>query len=238
MEQSKKQKITQDFYDESDYFEEVESIADLLKSLFQKYRITNVKRIYSPNRQERVLDLGCALGTICFALAEECKEIIGIDYSHKAIEIANRLLKNSTYRNVKFICSDAQYIKDLESQSIDVIICADLFEHLYPEASEKVLDESKRLLKKDGKLVIWTPHRGHILEILKNNNILLRKDISHIGYKSMNYFLSHLQKRNFSILKAYYVESHIPLFRIVERLLLPILPIMRRRIAILASKSE
>ncbi len=228
--------MTKKFYDESDYFVEVKNYSDLLTSRFQKYRIANVKKIYSPNSEECVLDLGCALGTFCFAFAPQCKEIIGVDYSQKAISIANKLLATSPFRNIKFICSDAQAIEGVPSESIDVIVSADLFEHLYPDVSERVLDECRRLLKPKGKLVIWTPHRGHIIEILKNHNIILKKDKSHVHYKSMGYLLTNLQKRNFTIRKAYYVESHLPIWSSLERLLMPILPIMRRRIAILAQK--
>jgi len=237
MSKFERQEKMRKFYDEGDYFKEVETYKDLLKSAFQKYRITKVKEIYSPNKEERILDMGCALGTFCFVFASECKEIIGIDYSRKAISIANRLLKNSPFDNIKFICADAQSV-GLKAESFDVIVCADLFEHLYPEAFERTLDECRRLLKKGGKLIIWTPHRGHILEILKNHNIILKKDISHVDYKSMSYLLNSLQQRKFLIRKAYYTESHIPIFRVLERLFLPVLPIMRRRIAILAEKIE
>lgn len=229
-------KITKEFYDKSDYFREVETYSDLLKSKFQKYRVAKVNELYSPNKTERVLDLGCALGTFCFALAPQCKEIIGVDYSQKAIDIARKLLVNYPYSNIRFICSDAQFIKELTPETFDVIICADLLEHLYRVTTEKVLAECKRLLKAGGKLVIWTPHQNHIFELLKNHNIILKRDISHVDYKPMSYLLSVLSKTGFEILKAYYVESHLPIFRTFERLLIPILPLMRRRIAILARK--
>ena len=93
------------------------------------------------------------------------------------------------------------------------------------------------MLKKGGKLVIWTPHRGHILEILKNNNIFLRTIKEHFYYKSMDQLLESLRIRNFSIRKSYYAESHIPIFCNIEKVFMGILPIMRRRIAILAEKN-
>jgi hypothetical protein len=94
------------------------------------------------------------------------------------------------------------------------------------------------LLKKGGKLVIWTPYQGHILEILRKYNIILKRDVTHVNFKPMEFILDELNKRHFTIKKSYYVESHIPLFRNLEKLLLRFLPIMRRRIAILAEKVE
>jgi len=230
------QEKMRDYYNGDDYFDEsIKTYTEVLKGAFQNYRVSKVLEIYSPGKGENVLDMGCAMGTFCFALAPLCKQITGIDYSRKAINLCNKFLKDSPYSNIKFVCADAQDA-GLESQSYDFIVCADLFEHLYPEVSEKVLDECRRLLKKHGKLVIWTPHRGHILEILKNNNILLKRDTSHVDYKSMDYLLKSLRKRNFSVQKAYYAESHIPVFRILERLLISVSPLFRRRIAILAEK--
>lgn len=232
------QEKMKEYYDGAHYFDEgIETPADLLRGTFQKYRLSKVLQVYSPMSEERVLDLGCGLGTFCFALAPLCKRITGVDYSKKAIDLCNKLLETSECSNIKFVCADAQNTR-LKSESYDVIICADLLEHLYPEVSEKVLDECRRLLKKRGKLVIWTPHRGHILEIIKNNNIILKRDVSHVDYKSMDNLLASLRKRDFSVHKSYYAESHIPVFRILERLLIPVLPLFRRRIAILAEKRQ
>ncbi len=238
MDDKKRQEEIKKFYDEGDYFANInkyQSYSDLLKTKFQKYRIKKLLKIYTPSKYEKVLDLGCALGTMSFALAPYCNEIVGLDYSKKAISTANRLLQTSPYNNIKFIVASADNT-NLPSNSFDVIISADLFEHLYPDVYKKTLDECRRVLKKGGKLVIWTPHSGHIIEILKNKNILLKKDISHVDYKKMKTLIKDLKERNFIIKKAFYAESHNPLFNILEKILLPILPIMRRRIAILAEK--
>lgn len=206
-----------------------------LNSYFQKYRIAKVMQIYTPNKNEKVLDLGCGWGTFCFALAPLCKEIIGIDYNEKGIDLCKKLSENFNFNNIKFVCTDAQNT-GLESESFDVIICADLFEHLYPDTFENVMNECNRLLKKGGKFVIFTPHKGHILEILKNNNIIIKPIEGHVDYKSMDYLIKSLTKRNFFIKKSKYGESHIPIFNIFEKLSLGFLPIMRRRIEILAEK--
>ena len=230
-------KIDKEFYNSSSYFDQEKKIFTNLNNPLQKYRISKVLQIYTPNKSQKVLDLGCGWGTFCFALAPLCKEITGLDISKKSIKLCQKLLTQyKKYNNVKFICRDASNTK-LDSDSYDVIICADLIEHLYPKVFEKVLDESRRVLRKGGKLIIWTPHGGHFLEILKNHNIILKKDISHVDYKSMKQISEALIQRGFLIKKNYYTESHIPLLRNLERILLHFFPIMRRRIAILAIKN-
>lgn len=227
--------IGKEYYDQSGYYDAHVNEFSNLHSNFQKYRISKVLEIYTPKKEERVLDLGCGWGTFCFAVSPLCKEVVGLDFSQNSISLCNNLLEKGDYENVKFVCLDAQDT-GLPSGNFDIIISADLFEHLYPETFENILDECKRLLKKGGRLVIWTPHRGHILEIMKNNNIFLKKDVSHVDYKSMSFLTNSLKKRGFQIKKQYYAESHIPVFRSIEKILLGVLPIFRRRIAILAQK--
>ena len=41
--------------------------------------------------QARALDLGCAVGRSTFELARHCSEVLGIDYSHRFIEVARHL---------------------------------------------------------------------------------------------------------------------------------------------------
>lgn len=222
---------------ESTYFnEDVKAFKDLGSS-FTRYRISKALQIYTPNRNERILDLGCGPGTFCFAVAPLCREVVGLDPSRENIDLCNKLLTKSQYSNIKFVCSDAQGTQ-LQSESYDVIICADFFEHQSPEDFERALDECRRILKKGGKLAILTLYRWHIIEILKNNNTVFKSDTNCVDYKTMDRLLKALSKRYFLIKKSYYIESHIPIFCSIERLLLRFLPILRRRIAILAEKID
>ncbi|MCP4583504.1 MAG: class I SAM-dependent methyltransferase [candidate division Zixibacteria bacterium] len=232
---SKDAYIGKEYYDDSSYFDKQTSVFMDLNNPFQQYRISNVLKIYTPQKNERVLDLGCGWGTFVFLLAPSCKEVIGLDFSSKSIDLCNEFLEKDPQENIKFICADAADT-DLEAESFDLIISADLFEHIYPEDFERIIDECQRLLKPGGKLSIWTPHRGHILEILKNNNIILKRDIAHVDYKTMDGMIASLKKKGFAIKKSYYAESHVPILRTIEKLLLKFIPIFQRRIVILAEK--
>jgi hypothetical protein len=116
------------------------------------------------------------------------------------------------------------------------VVAADLFEHLYPEDSERISREAYRILAPGGRFAVWTPHRGHLLEILKNNRILLRPDPTHVDYKSMERVVALLRGAGFRIERADYAESHLPGLATVERALGRWVPILRRRIAVLGVK--
>jgi len=225
------------FYDTSDYYDrELEKFSDL-DSPFQRYRISKILRLHTPKATDRVLDLGCGWGTFCFALAPLCREVVGIDYSSKAVELCREFQKRHEGSNVTFRCASIEDTGELSS-SFDAVLCADLVEHLYPELFEALVREAYRVLERGGKLVIWTPHRGHLLEILKAHNLLLKQDPSHVDFKSMARIVSTLQAHRFVIEKAYYDESHLPGFRHLERVLGGFFPLFRRRIAVLAEKQS
>ncbi len=229
------ERIGREFYDRSDYFEGgAEHLKDL-DSPFQRYRIDKVLQIYEPAPEERVLDLGCGWGTFCWVLGHRVAEMVGLDFSQKSIDLCESRLSQSAIDGVSFLCADARDT-GLESEGFDLVIGADLVEHLYPEDSQAVIAEAFRVLKKGGRLSLWTPHRGHFLEMLKARNILLRRDVSHVDYKSMDRLKTMVTSEGFVVERAYYAESHVGGLRSIERALQGWVPVLRRRIALLARK--
>ncbi len=227
-------RIGQEFYDQTTYFESAPHLQDP-DSTFHRYRVRKVLDIHTPARTDRVLDLGCGWGTITFALARQVHEIVGLDFSARAVELCNERLSQGSADNVRFVVGDATGT-DMPAESFDVIVAADLFEHLYPDDSEAVAREAYRLLKPGGRFLVWTPCRSHILEVLKNNDVFLKRDISHVDYKSLDRMKELMHGAEFGIERAYFAESHLPGLSVVERMLQQWVPLLRRRVAILGQK--
>ncbi len=229
------ERIGKEFYDRSDYFEGHTAHLTDLQSRFQRYRVRKVLEIYDPRPGDRVVDLGCGWGTFGFVLSGRVGEVVGIDFSEKSIELCDRRLQEDPRGNLRFVCADAG-ATGLDGDAWDVVIAADLFEHLYPEDSRRVVAEAFRLLAPGGHFSVWTPHRGHILEILKNHDILIERDVSHVDYKSMDRMKAMMADAGFEIERAYYAESHLPGLSVLERALQGLAPPLRRRIAVLGRK--
>ena len=236
MEPAESHEISRSFYEKT-YYTDVNILNKALKQRLHYYKIKKVFKIYTPSKTDVAIDLGSAWGAFSYELARLCRMTIGVDFSEKASRFSSRHMKELNIPNLGFLCADVQST-GIKNNSIDVIISADLFEHLYRDQSLKTLDECKRILRPGGKIAIWTPHRGHILEILKNHNIILKRDLSHVDYKPMKFLVEELRKRGFLIQKSYYTESHLPLWNLIEKIGLPFIPLLRRRIAILAEKQK
>ncbi|MEQ1855291.1 MAG: methyltransferase domain-containing protein [Longimicrobiales bacterium] len=229
-------RIGKEHYDSSEYFlgEGAAHLA-VLDSPFQRYRVAKVTELAAPQRTDRVVDLGCGWGTFCFAFSERVASIVGVDFSEKSIQLCRKRLAESPHPNVSFTCADGG-ATGLAAGAYDLVLAADLFEHLYPDDSARVAREAFRLLAPGGRFATWTPHRGHLLEVLKNRDILLHRDITHVDYKSMEQMKTLLSDVGFTIERAYYAESHLPGLSTIERVLSPLVPLLRRRIAVLGRK--
>ena len=226
-------RIGRSYYNQSTYFDP-SHLSDF-DSRFQRYRIRKVLELCAPRPTDKALDLGCGWGTISFALGPKVNEVVGLDYAERAVANCNARLAKLGLENVSFRVGDGRD-SHLDTASFDLVVAADLFEHIYPEDSEAVAEEAFRVLRPGGRFAVWTPCRSHVIEILKNNDVLLKRDVTHVDYKSMPRMKGILERAGFVIERAFFAESHLPGLMVVERLAQRWLPLLRRRIAVLAIK--
>ena len=138
--------------------------------------------------------------------------VVGIDSAPMAITLCNEdLRRNGRPENTSFRLADARDT-GFDPESFDVVVAADLFEHLYPDDSDTVAAEAFRVLRSGGRFVAWVPCRSHILEVFKNRNLILKADPGHVDYKSKVRMEDILATAGFRIEKSYYAESHLPVF--------------------------
>jgi putative 4-mercaptohistidine N1-methyltranferase len=129
--------------------------------------------------QARALDLGCAVGRGSFELARRCAEVIGLDFSKKFIDLANRLRRRGSLpfrsfeegewtrarravvppeidrRRVIFEVGDATRLRPDLGQ-FDVVLAANLIDRL--DAPRKCLERLPGLLRPGGQLIVASPY--------------------------------------------------------------------------------
>jgi 2-polyprenyl-3-methyl-5-hydroxy-6-metoxy-1,4-benzoquinol methylase len=100
---------------------------------------------------KKVLDVGCAQGTLALLLAERGHDVVALDLRPGFLEYAQ---SRYTHGQIRFVAGDAlQYKLD---ERFDLIFATQIIEHLvYPE---QLIMTLKGLLNTRGKLVVTTPN--------------------------------------------------------------------------------
>ena len=129
-----------------DYYEKGTRV-NFLQKLWHNRKWENLENLLG-NTSGKLLDIGCADGTITRRIAENKLRlrVWGVDYYRKAIDYA----KSKKSRAI-FICSDARKLP-FKSNTFNFITCIETLEHI--PNSEKVLSEIYRVLKKKGTFIV------------------------------------------------------------------------------------
>lgn len=130
------------------------------KEKFWQERIKRVMHYLNPQKGEKILDVGCGVGTFAIHSAKQGAFGYGIDYSKESIKMAK--LVSSKYnlsKKTRFMVSDATKLP-FKNNFFDKIVSADFVEHIYYDETKEVVEEMMRVLKPGGLSVFYTPNRN------------------------------------------------------------------------------
>ncbi|MEK6872177.1 MAG: class I SAM-dependent methyltransferase [Nanoarchaeota archaeon] len=97
-----------------------------------------------------VLEVGCGDGRSVKDLLDITQNITAIDHDQKAVDDASNNFKE--YPSIKIIWADAMNIP-LKNKMFDFVLCLTTFAN-FGDNKYKILEEMKRVLKKDGTIII------------------------------------------------------------------------------------
>ena len=107
------------------------------------------------NSKSKLLDIGCGTGIMTKRVSDQFDaKAIGVDISDESIEFANKFYSND---KLSFKLGEANKIP-YKNNSFDFIISLDVLEHI--ENQKDVIFEISRLLKKKGKVLIYTLNKN------------------------------------------------------------------------------
>lgn len=138
---------------------------------------------------ERVLEIGCGAGATGALVKQKYPDTqyIGVEIEEEAATIARTRLNKVIQVNIEQVTIEQLAV---EQESFDLIVCADVLEHLYDPW--KVLYTLRDCLKPDGKIIASIPNTqniGLILNLL-NGNWTYEKygllDATHIRFFTLN----------------------------------------------------
>jgi len=101
--------------------------------------------------QDRILEIGCGIGTVVNELRSKGHDIAGIDISGEAIEYGRK-----KYGDIRLEVQAAETLP-YEDEAFEVVLSFDLFEHI--AAIDKHISEVRRVLRPGGYYLFQTPNR-------------------------------------------------------------------------------
>jgi ubiquinone/menaquinone biosynthesis C-methylase UbiE len=147
---------------------------------------------------DKILDIGCGRGDVIRYLSLNKYNFWGIDYSESAVNLTKSRINKSERR--KIIKADARNIP-INDNFFDKILIGDVIEHMSYSEAGNVVNESYRLLKPGGRLVIHTaPNRWFSRYTYK----FVFAALLLFGYTKV----AHDLKRNISVIRKYHEDEY------------------------------
>ena len=142
------------------YFESIK--VDIFQRFWHKRRFEEVSGVIEPVTG-KVLDIGCNDGTFSKIILNKsgASQLIGIDVVKKTVDWANSHWKSTG--KMKFMVADAHKLP-FDSGSFDAVFALEVLEHVFDPT--KVLNEVKRVLKKNGYAVFLVPSDSLLFRII------------------------------------------------------------------------
>lgn len=131
-----------------------------LESFLTSGRQTMARLLDSVLHQPRgvALDLGCGVGRLTLALAEDCDHVYGVDVSPEMIRRANQLKADRAKTNVDFLCNNGRDLSIIPSGSCDLAFSYIVLQHLPdPRLVAGYVRELGRVVKPGGHVLFQVP---------------------------------------------------------------------------------
>lgn len=136
------------------------------ENIFQRFwhsrRFSEVGKLIE-NSDGKILDIGCADGTFTKVILNHSGAdlVIGVDILPSSISYAKkRFAKN---KKLKFQVADAEELP-FKRDEFDAVFCFEVLEHVF--SPQKVLKETKRVLKRNAYAVFLVPTENLLFKII------------------------------------------------------------------------
>ncbi|MDM5143676.1 putative methyltransferase YcgJ [Lactococcus lactis] len=145
--------MKQNKYDNEQFFKNYASMSRSQKGLKAAGEWSELEKLLPNFQGKKVLDLGCGCGWHCkYAVNHGAKEVVGIDLSHKMLEVANKVNHDA---RIKYRQSAIEEI-DFSIDSFDVVFSSLAFHYI--SNFEDLVCKISKCLKKNGELIFPVEH--------------------------------------------------------------------------------
>jgi len=154
-------------------------------------------------KTDTVVDIGCGNGRHLIPIAKQCKNAIGLDISHKLLDIVKNKLLENNLENTILLHSDAVNIPIKDDSLNAVIFIASLHNIKGRENRNQALKEIRRIMKKDGKALIsvWSRWQD------KYRTLFFKKWFTQIGKSEFGDIDLYWRQHGLDIPRFYHLYS-------------------------------
>ncbi|MFH1507779.1 MAG: class I SAM-dependent methyltransferase [Candidatus Omnitrophota bacterium] len=147
-----------------------------------KKRIEIVLDKLLPQEGDKILDLGCGVGTFAYHSAKSKSFCVGLDYSLESVKMARALcLKFGVSEKTRFVVAVATHLP-FKAAYFNKVVAADFIEHATDAEKVSLLKEVYRVTTKNALFVVFTPSliRERLGELYwRLRHILFRHSVPH-----------------------------------------------------------
>jgi 2-polyprenyl-3-methyl-5-hydroxy-6-metoxy-1,4-benzoquinol methylase len=192
-------------------------------------------RLVRPAPALRVLEVGSARGDTAFFLAPRVAEVVGIDASRAAVEAARSEQAARGITNARFEEADARDLTGVSGGPFDVVLLADVVEHVLDDVLVPCLASARLALGAGGALAIYTPNRDHWAERIKAAVPGLQQ-VDHIAVRPAVRVVALVEAAGFRVEDLFFSASPYPVLGAIDRAL-PMVGLCRFRTCLRAVTS-
>ena len=142
-----------------DIFSKTYLINDLSKL---NLRLEAIKKLCKNfiKRDATILEIGCGIGIISKFLGKKARKVVSIDISKKNIAVADLYAnsKKNIFKEFDVTNNSIESLKAINNNnSYDVVLIADVLEHILKEKHEHIFREIEQIISEDGLIIITIP---------------------------------------------------------------------------------
>ncbi|MBL7074883.1 class I SAM-dependent methyltransferase [candidate division KSB1 bacterium] len=193
-----------------------------------KRRIFTILKYINTKNQDIILDIASNLGSFYWQVSKKAM-CYALDLDKKIIAISKKIYTKLNYnRPFNYICMNAMH-QGFRDNTFSIVIAADFFEHL--NDGDKLLSaiEIRRILKKNGTLILNTDNlwRYRISLFLRRFLALIKLQNpfeqnfhfqdTHIGVTDPKSMRKILNKTGFKKCQLFYIHGRFPFEKLITR---------------------
>ncbi|MBE6047865.1 MAG: class I SAM-dependent methyltransferase [Clostridium sp.] len=169
--------------------------------------------------KNKIMDYGCGDGFLLIDALKKNENArgFGIDISEKVIENAEKnALENDVKDRANFRCGGVEVLKTIKDNRYEAVILSNILDSMTPMDCYILLDHIKKIVKKDGKILIKVAPYKDKEELINSGAIMLNDELFE---KEQDVFIRNLTTEKWlSILQDYFElnESNDGLFLMIN----------------------